>query len=160
MQNQSTSNLTVGGQLAEFIRERREKIISEWMSNVCIDRELKTADTLSPEQIKDHFPSLLEHLCEGLKAAFDPEVKDRAASTAATHGLQRWQTGYDIFELLHELALMRTVLIRQLVDFREHHQEMGGAANLFAECTVHRFLDDAMCVSVGQYLAAKHFPAS
>ena len=151
----SASEPTIGARLAAFLTDRQEEIISEFSAAVHHDSKVQTSETLSEKQLTKHIPQLLDQLAETLCNAFSQEVKEDAAYTAATRGHQRWQKGYDLSELLRELALLRSELIRQLVAFLDQNPGDGGASRLFVMTTIHRFLDDSMRVSVEQFMAAQ-----
>lgn len=149
------SEPTVGTQLAVFLSERQEQIVSEFAAAVHHEPKVQTSETLTQKQLTKHVPQLLDQLAETLGNAFSQEVKEQAAYTAATRGQHRWEKGYDLSELLRELALLRSELIRQLVAFLDQHPDIGGAARIFLMTTVHRFLDDSMRVSVEQFMASQ-----
>jgi hypothetical protein len=46
-------------------------------------------------------------------------------------------------------------MIPHLSQFQERHAEFGGAAKLFSQTVVHRFLDNAIRVSVEQFIATQ-----
>lgn len=138
--------------LAAFLSDRREQIILDCLAAVERDPKLKASDTLNPSQLRDHLPQLLDNLSKTLCDAFSKELKDQAAGTAATHGHIRWKEGYDVSQLLREFAHLRTSLIHYLVVFQADH-EAAGASWLFAATVTHRFLDDAVRISVEELLA-------
>ena len=47
--------------LADFIRERKEQIVSDWESRI---RRLKPAERLERPVLLDHIPNFLDDLCE------------------------------------------------------------------------------------------------
>ena len=145
----------VGDALASFLSARHEQIVSDWIAAVNSDAKVEASEPLTYKQLRDHIPVLLDDLNETLSNAFDREIKERASYTAAIHGLRRWQEGYDICELLRELALLRAALIPHLLNFTEMHPEFGGASTLFVTSTLHRFLDNSMRISVEQFLASQ-----
>ncbi len=141
----------IGIRLAAFLADRREQIISEWTASVHRDRMIASSETLTHSQLRDHLPQLLDNLSDTLCNAFSEDVKQQAAWTAATHGHMRWKEGYDISEVLREMRDLRAVLIPHLIEFQEHHPDVGAARQLFSTITVHRFLDDAIRISVEQF---------
>jgi len=142
----------IGAQLAAFLYERRDQIVSDCMAAVERDEKVPTSDTLNRTQLRDDFPQILDNLAMVLNDAFSKDLKQQAAWTAAVHGHLRWKEHYDISELLREFAHLRSVLNRHLVEFQALHQAIG-ASWLFAVTIVHRYLDDAIRSSVDQYLA-------
>ena len=146
---------TVGARLATFLTDRQEQIISEFTTAVHYDPKVQTSENLTQKQLTKHLPQLLDQLAETLCKAFSQEVKEQAAYIAATHGHHRWKRGYDLSELLRELALLRSELVRHLVAFLDQYPDVAGAARLFVMTTLHRFLDNSMRVSVEQFMAAQ-----
>jgi len=149
----SSNQQSVGTRLAAFLSHRREHIISDWISSVQRDEKVPTSDTLNRSQLRDHLPQLFDSLTKTLTDAFNPDVKECAAATAATHGHIRWQEGYDLSELLIEFAHLRARLISELNGFQESNPNITGASWLFSTTVLHRFLDDAVRSSVEQYSA-------
>jgi hypothetical protein len=147
----SKNGESIGAQLASFLTARREAITADWMVAVERDAKLPTADNLTLKQLRDHLPQLFENLSESLRNAFDQEVKDGAAATAAKHGEHRWQEGYELSELLREFAHVRAAFIPRLIEFEEQCPQFGGASRGFAQATLHRFFDDAIRHSVERF---------
>ena len=143
---------SIGTQLAVFLSERRDQIVSDCMAAIERDEKVPTSDTLNRTQLRDDLPQILDNLAMVLNDAFNQDLKQEAAWTAAYHGHLRWKEHYDISELLREFAHLRSILVRYLVEFQGLHQAIG-ASWLFAAAVVHRYLDDAIRSSVEQYLA-------
>lgn len=145
----------VGARVATFLADRQGQVISAFSAAVHHDSKVQTSETLNQKQLTKHLPELLDQLADTLCNDLSREVKEQAAYVAATHGHDRWKKGYDLSELLRELGLLRSELIRQLVAFWDAHPDVGGAGKVFVITTVHRFLDDSMRVSVEQFVAAQ-----
>ena len=143
---------SIGTQLAVFLFERRDQILSDCMAAIERDEKVPTSDTLNRVKLRDDLPQILDNLAMVLKDAFSRDLKQEAAWTAAAHGYTRWKEHYDISELLREFAHLRSILVRHLLEFQDLHQATG-ASWLFAVTVVHRYLDDAIRSSVEQYLA-------
>jgi hypothetical protein len=143
---------SIGTQLAVFLFERRDQILSDCMAAIERDDKVPTSDTLNRTQLRDDLPQILDNLAMVLNDAFNKDLKQEAASIAASHGYLRWKDHYDISELLLEFAHLRSILVRHLLEFQGLHQATG-ASWLFAATVVHRYLDDAIRSSVEQYVA-------
>ena len=143
---------SIGTQLAVFLFERRDQILSDCMATIERDEKVPTSDTLNRTQLRDDLPQILDNLALVLNDAFNQDLKQEAAWIAADHGYLRWKDHYDISELLREFAHLRSILVRHLLEFQGLHQATG-ASWLFAATVVHRYLDDAIRSSVEQYLA-------
>jgi len=143
---------SIGTQLAVFLFERRDQIVSDWIAAIKRDEKVPTSATLNRPQLRDDLPQILDNLVMVLNDAFSKDLKHEAAWTAAGHGYTCWKEHYDISELLREFAHLRSILVRHFLEFQDLHQA-AGASWLFAATVVHRYLDDAIRSSVEQYLA-------
>ena len=140
--------------LSNFLADRRQRIISEWMNFVLRDVKVPAADDLTYKQLQDHMPQILDELNNTLNDAFDLEVKERLAWRAKFHSQIRWQQDYDISQLIREIGDLRTVLIRHLSDYHEDRvPNFNGEAGLFAMIVVHSFFDRLIRISVEEFLA-------
>jgi hypothetical protein len=144
----------VGCALSNFLADRRQKIMSQWMERVLRDQRVPAADQLTLKQLQDHIPQILDDLNSTLNDAFNLEIKTRAAWRAASHGQIRWQQDYDISQLIREISDLRAVLIYHLVDFHEERiTNFNGEAGLFAMIVVHSFFDRLIRISVEEFAA-------
>jgi len=149
-----SEQMIIGCRLSDFLADRRQQILEEWMDNVRADPAVPAADELNLGQLKDHVPQLLDDLNQTLCDAFNPEIKKHAAWRAATHGHIRWEQKYDISQLIREIANLRTVLIYHIAEFRDERvPNLGGRLGLFATVVVHSFLDRLIRNSIEQFLA-------
>ncbi len=147
----------VGCGLSNYLADRRQQIISEWIASVLSDRAVPAADDLTMVQLKDHIPQLLDDLCRTLEDAFNQEVKDRARWRAAMHGQIRWEERYDISQLVREISDLRTVLIGHLSQFQDARiTNFNGELGLFAMVVLHAFLDRVIRISVEQFIATSN----
>lgn len=144
----------LGCTLSTFLAGRRERIIAEWVASIRQDEAVPAVDELTFGQIKDHIPEILDELNQTLCDAFNPELKQRAAWSAATHGYLRWQLHYDISQLVLEIASLRAVLIYHLAEFQdEGSTDFNGQVGLFAMVVLHSFFDRLIRYSVDQFVA-------
>jgi hypothetical protein len=83
--------------LARHLSARRKEILRNWQHAVELDPELPTSSSLSRAQFNDDIPQVLDAFERRLQAE-DPVEKEVAfedqKSSAAEHGLHRWQQGY------------------------------------------------------------------
>ena len=101
--------------LADHLRDRREALMLEWQRAVKRDPDLNQGESLPRAELFDHIPALLRAFEERLRHTVDPV--DRAAEPAAAHGLQRWQQGYDLREVIRELGQLNRCVILELDRF-------------------------------------------
>ncbi len=114
------------------------------------DPRLTTADGLSDPQLKDHVPKLIAALIEALKHGEGSGEGD-AKSNADKHGIQRWEQGYRLRELLLEIFWLRVVLFQEAADFAAGQP---GELSLHSEtCTfIDKFLNDIESHSVVRFV--------
>jgi len=94
--------------LADFIRERRGQIISDWESRI---RRLKPAERLERPVLLDHIPKFLDDLCEyisDVRAGLDSVP---STQTPAAHALDRLELGYNVREIVAEYSTLRECLL-------------------------------------------------
>jgi signal transduction histidine kinase len=101
--------------LADHLRDRREALMLEWQRAVKRDPDLNQGESLPRAELFDHIPALLRAFEERLRHTVDPV--DRADEPAAAHGLQRWQQGYDLREVIRELGQLNRCVILELDRF-------------------------------------------
>ncbi|AME27302.1 sensor histidine kinase [Burkholderia sp. PAMC 26561] len=125
---------------AEFLRRERTTLTEKWMKAVFGDASLVEADKLTYDQLADHLPEILDGICAALDAQDLEQVEPAIERDARTHGKVRWQQGYRIDELVHELDLFRQVL----VDAAETFAELDGVFTRRHEGRARRLIDEAL----------------
>ena len=106
--------------LAEHLSHRRAAILEAWRSALKRDPALTTGDSLPRLKLYDHIPALLSIFERELRNASVDEVvsaSSAAQESAAAHGLQRWQQGYDLREVTRELAKLNECVVAELDDY-------------------------------------------
>jgi hypothetical protein len=153
--NPSPEQRIVGCSLSNYLADRRQRIVSEWMASVRSDPAVPAADELTVTQLKDHIPQILDDLSRTLEDALNQEVKERARWRAATHGHIRWEERYEISQLILEISDLRTVLIHHLAEFQDTRiPNFNGELGQFAMVVLHSFCDRLIQISVEQFIAA------
>jgi signal transduction histidine kinase len=104
---------------AGFLRRQRSTLTEQWMNAVSGDAGLVEADKLTYDQLADHLPEILDGICTALDAQDLEQAEPAIERNARTHGKVRWQQGYRIDELVHELDLFRHVLADAAGTFAE-----------------------------------------
>lgn len=101
--------------LGAHLATRRAAILHAWRALVRKDPMLTSGDALPRHQLNDHIPAVL--------AAFEHQLGHRAeneedvaagAKNAAAHGLHRWQQGYDLHEVVRELANVNALVTAEI----------------------------------------------
>jgi two-component system, OmpR family, phosphate regulon sensor histidine kinase PhoR len=100
---------TVGHQkltaLAALIRRERETLLSRWREQV---RKLPSAQGLDTPTLNDHVPALLDELSGALRRGADKSIAQTLLEgSSPAHGMERYQTGFDIVEVVAEYSILR-----------------------------------------------------
>ncbi|MHA3773891.1 sensor histidine kinase [Verrucomicrobiota bacterium sgz303538] len=140
-------------ELADHLCKHQAGIISEWLVRVQNDQQIPASDRISPLQLRDHLPELLEELAALLIKPDSVRAANQADATARVHGSCRWQQGYDLAEVLKELAQFRTVLMHCLHEFEVKQPGFAGKAKSTALSRLHFLLDDLIAASVNQFVS-------
>jgi signal transduction histidine kinase len=127
--------------LADHLKDRREAILRSWRLAIQRDPALTTSDALPRADLYDHIPALLATLERELyRASAGQAVSADAAATtsAAAHGLQRWQQGYDLREVTRELGKLNESVVSELESYTRSnpkisHDAVATARRLWAE---------------------------
>lgn len=91
--------------LATLIRAQRSALLTRWREQI---RELPSAHQLDVPTLNDHMPRLLDALAGALDAASDQTIPDAIRQGSAhAHGLQRFEDGFDIEEIVGEYNVLR-----------------------------------------------------
>jgi two-component system phosphate regulon sensor histidine kinase PhoR len=91
--------------LAALIRRDRETLLAEWRNQV---RALPSAAHLDLPTLNDHVPALLEELACALEIRSDETIAEALCEgTPPAHGLQRFQDGFNITEVVAEYNILR-----------------------------------------------------
>lgn len=117
--------------LAEHFSGRRAAILEAW--RICIKRDpaLTTGDSLPRSALFDHIPALLATFVSELRAApagAAASARLAAQETAAAHGLQRWQQGYDLREVTRELGKLNECVVGELESYALANREASQGA--------------------------------
>lgn len=106
-------------------------------------KELPSAKHLDTPTLNDHIPALLDELAGALHARADQSVPETGITPPA-HGLQRWQDGFEIEEVVTEYNILRGC-IHDLAD--QHGLELQGEPFHI----INYVLDEAIGMAVRAY---------
>jgi signal transduction histidine kinase len=140
--------------LAQHLDARREAILFTWRNAVRRDPTLTTSDSLPREELYDHIPALLATFARELanpRVGNPDGVRAAAHGSAAAHGLQRWQQGYDLREVTRELVKLNECVVSELEDYTEAKPEVSHAAIAAARRAWATLCSTGIEESVGQY---------
>jgi signal transduction histidine kinase len=140
--------------LAQHLNSRREAILLSWRTAVKKDPALTTGDSLPREDLYDHIPALLATFTRELAkplADSAERVSDAAQDSAAAHGLQRWQQGYDLREVTRELGKLNECVVSELEDYTAENSSMSHRAFATARRSWAALCSTGIEESVSQY---------
>jgi signal transduction histidine kinase len=117
------SHITAGALkgLATALRQQQMQLTEHWMQRVFGDAEMEHSDDLTYRQLADHIPRMLDEICMVLESQDMDSQEQAIEHDARQHGKWRWQQGYRIDELVHELDLFRQILLAAIGDYAQHH---------------------------------------
>jgi hypothetical protein len=141
--------------IRSLLKNGQETIVRTWTEKVTADRRVSSDERLSYLQLVDHIPQIVEELHDALG---EGRTENAALREGREHGRQRWQQGYELKEVVRELALLRVTLVEFIELYR-------GAlpARTTDELTrsFHRinvFMDDEIYRTVEAFLDASRNP--
>jgi len=116
--------------LAAALLERRDAILDAWRAAGDAGPGGSIASSLSRAQFNDHIPAVLDCLASTLRVW--PEEQDTAAmelqsDKVCEHGLQRWQQGYPLRELIAEWGYLQISVAEELERYSGDHPALDPA---------------------------------
>lgn len=140
--------------LAAELLSRRDVILDAWRSYGDVVPGRNIAASLSRAQFNDHIPAVLDSLCSSLEAW--PEVPDAAAERLEAegvegHGVQRWQQGYSLSEVLREWGYLQMCVAAELERYASNHSSLGPSVMPNARRIWAQLCADGVTASATQY---------
>jgi two-component system, OmpR family, phosphate regulon sensor histidine kinase PhoR len=125
--------------LAALIRHERDALLSQWREQV---RQLPSAKGLDTPVLNDHIPDLLDELATAFHSVADQTIPEALLEgSPPAHGMQRYQSGFDIVEVVAEYNILRSCIY----DLAENH---GLSLEGKAFHILNRVLDEAIGLAV------------
>ena len=159
--------MTTSQQLAAFshhLAARREAILLAWRKAARADPEQTTERALTTGQFRDHIPQILDAFELKLRSrpgGVDAEAADvKKKLEEVKHGLQRWQQGYRLKELLLECGNLHLCLFEELGRITAAHPELEHEALLEANHELLNLIHDTVSESAAQYERMQRAEAS
>ena len=91
--------------LAALLTQQRDLVLKLWRQQVA---QLPSAKHLDEPTLNDHVPTLLEELADALRSANDKTIQEAVLQgTPPIHGMQRFEDGFDIVEVVAEYDILR-----------------------------------------------------
>ena len=101
----------VASSIAQHLKQQQSQIIRAWIDSVRDDPQIKSSRTLSEPELADHLPRLFDDLIDYLQNSGDEDSTKIVTLEARKHGNQRWRQGYQLTELLREIANIRRLIM-------------------------------------------------
>jgi signal transduction histidine kinase len=140
--------------LADYLRNRRDALLSAWQGAIRRDPNLTGGDALPRAELLDHIPALLCAFEQSLRHVANEALAEAAGSTpAASHGLQRWLQGYDLREVTRELGKLNGCIIFELDAYASAHAQVSSEALIRARQAWATLCCSAIEESVNQYFS-------
>lgn len=111
--------------LAVHLATRRDAILAAWKSAVDSDPAMTVGSALPIVQFNDHIPQVLQDFERRLRI---PLAQDSVAESqekhALEHGLQRWQQGYDLDQVVREWGHFQLCVADELEAYFAGHRKL------------------------------------
>jgi signal transduction histidine kinase len=140
--------------LAAHLLEHRDAILDVWRAygDVLPDRNISAS--LSRAQFNDHIPAVLDSLSQSLQSW--PEetstvAAELEADKVADHGVQRWQQGYSLAEVLREWGYLQMCVAAELERYASEHPSLEPGVMPNARRIWAQLCADGVIASATQY---------
>lgn len=113
--------------LAAKLVERRDAILAAWRMAGDNETERSIASSLSRAQFNDHIPAVLDclgHTIQGWPGLQDAQAGEEQTAKVCEHGLQRWQQGYQLRELIREWGHLQISVAEELERYAAEHPDL------------------------------------
>lgn len=140
--------------LASALLARRDAILDAWRAAGEAGGERDIASSLSRVQFNDHIPAVLDclaHTIEGLPGEHDAAAEAVESGRACDHGLQRWQQGYPLRDLVREWGHLQICVAEELERYAAEHPELDPSVMPAARRAWTRLCADGITESATQY---------
>jgi len=140
--------------LASELSARREIILEAWRAYGEAVPGRNIASSLSRTQFNDHIPAVLDSLAHTIQAW--PEKPDSIAERlesekVSEHGLQRWQQGYSLSELIREWGYLQMCVAAELERYAVEHPSLDSSVMPTARRVWAQLCADGVTGSAAQY---------
>jgi len=147
--------------LAKSLANRRDALLRAWNDEVMADPELTSAGSLPRIQFYDHNPDILDAFQQRLRrpSAADTDRARVERRDAGSHGLQRWQQGYQLREVTREWGHLHVVMADEIDRLTAQRPEMDGAAVAIARRALLLMINEGVAESTAQYFRLREIEA-
>ena len=140
--------------LAADLRARRDAILDAWRAYGDVVPGRNIAASLSRVQFNDHIPSVLDLLSQSLEAwpeGSNPIAEEIEVDEVSEHGLQRWQQGYSLSEVLREWGYLQMCVAAELERYAVDHPSLESTVMPTARRLWAQLCADGVTGSAAQY---------
>ncbi len=140
--------------LAAELLARRDAILEAWRAYGEVGPGRNIASSLSHAQFNDHIPAVLDSLSSTLQAwpeRCDPATEDAGTENMAGHGMERWQQGYSLSEVLREWGYLQMCVAAELERYAAAQTSMDPAVMPAARQIWAQLCADGVTGSATQY---------
>lgn len=113
--------------LAARLLERREAILAAWRVAGHNETERSIASSLSRAQFNDHIPAVLDclgHTIQGWRGLEEADASLEQTAKVCEHGMQRWQQGYQLRELIREWGHLQMCVAEEFERYAAEHPDL------------------------------------
>ncbi len=133
--------------LGEVLRERRDEILVEWEA---ASRELAINRDLDRPALLDDLPEVLAGIADSAAAIATGDVADLPLRAAGVHATGRLSRGFDLEEVVSELALLRDCIVARMLGHgtpeSEHAHELR---------VLNQAIDTTVTATIARYTEAR-----
>jgi signal transduction histidine kinase len=142
----------VNRSLVEHLVGRHSFIAEQVVLAIRSSSEISSSERLTDQELIDHFPQLLAGLAEYFLTDADPGTRRRTVETALSHGMTRWQQGYQLVEVIRELGIVESSILDHGIErfFESKSEWADSVAN--ARRNLGSFFEDSVTGSVQRYV--------
>lgn len=140
--------------LAAELLARRDVILKAWRAAGEPAAERSIAASLSRAQFNDHIPAVLDCLAHTIEAWPDAQTalaEQNQTERVCQHGLQRWQQGYQLRELIREWGHLQICVADELERYAESHPDLEPSVMPAARRAWTQLCADGVTDSATQY---------
>ena len=147
--------------LAQYLATRHDAILEAWRNSIKRDPTMTSGSALPRSQLNDHVPAILDAFRDRLVA---PDIESGTMNAehmddAVAHGLQRWQQGYDLREVIREWGQLQLCVIDELDRFAASKTSTDVAAMAFARRLWATICTEGSTESASQYFHLQQIEA-
>jgi signal transduction histidine kinase len=144
----------LGQRLADWIHGSTQDVVDAWAAAVRADPRIESDRSLSYAEFIDHIPDVIEEICLQLRGASFRQEEPTIREEARMHGLFRWRQGYDLEEIMREIAHLRQVLLSFVASAGER---VGASVTEIVtfERLIGRTLDEGQIATILTYIGER-----